>query len=170
MFLEKIGQTLENKHPAWLDYLIVITKGFKQKHMEELENVITRLENAGYRFSKNKSEPFKTEIEWIGHKNGQKGIRPLEDKLFVKEELKKIGKGKETEIFPSCNPVSIKKYQKSFSSNRYFTTTKEEKQPLELDQRTRKGVRNFETKNHGNTVFGSLQFKLSKRNNYQLQY
>ena len=32
IFQEKIDQTLENKHPAWLDDIIVVTKGSKEEH------------------------------------------------------------------------------------------------------------------------------------------
>ena len=39
--------------------------------MDELIGVLTKKETAGYRLSENKSEPFKTEIEWIGHKIDQ---------------------------------------------------------------------------------------------------
>ena len=62
IFQEKIDQTLENKHPAWLDDIIVVTKGSKQKHMEQLIDVLKKLEHAGYRLSESKSELFKTEI------------------------------------------------------------------------------------------------------------
>ena len=89
IFQEEIDQTLENKHPAWLDDIIVVTKGSKQKHMEELTDLLTRLENAGYRLSENKSELFKTEIEWVGHRIDQNGIRPLQDKLTAIKELKR---------------------------------------------------------------------------------
>ena len=88
IFQEKIDQTLENKHPAWLDDIIVETKGFKEEHMRELIDVLTKLENAGYRLSETKSEFFKTEIEWIGHRIDQVGIRPLQDKLLAMKELK----------------------------------------------------------------------------------
>ena len=67
IFPEKIDQTLENKHPAWLDDIIVVTKGSKEQHINELIDVLTRLENAGYKLIENKSDFFKTEIEWIGH-------------------------------------------------------------------------------------------------------
>ena len=63
IFQEKIDQTLENKHPAWLDDLIVVTKASKEQHKKELIDVLTRLENAGYKLSENKSEFFKTEVE-----------------------------------------------------------------------------------------------------------
>ena len=73
IFQEKIDQTLENKHPAWLDDIIVVTKGSKEQQKKELTDVLTRLENAGYRLSEGKSEFFKTEIEWIGHKTDPNG-------------------------------------------------------------------------------------------------
>ena len=36
IFQDKIDETLENKHPTWLDDIIVVTKGSKQNHMDEL--------------------------------------------------------------------------------------------------------------------------------------
>ena len=36
VFQEKIDQTLDNKHPAWLDDIIVVTKGSKEEHKKEL--------------------------------------------------------------------------------------------------------------------------------------
>ena len=40
IFQEKMDQTLENKHPAWLDDIIVVTKGSKQNHTDELIDVL----------------------------------------------------------------------------------------------------------------------------------
>ena len=68
---EKIDQTLDNKHPAWLDDILVVTKGTKEQHTRELIEVLPKLENAGYRLSENKTEFYKTEIEWVGHKIDQ---------------------------------------------------------------------------------------------------
>ena len=61
-FQEKIDQTLENKHPAWLDDIIMVTEGSKEEHTKKLIDVLTKLENAGYRLSERKSEFFKTEF------------------------------------------------------------------------------------------------------------
>ena len=99
IFQEKIDQTLESKHPAWLDDIIIITKGPKEKHEKELFEVLTRLENAGYRLSENKSEFFKSEVEWIGHKIDQNGIRPLQDKLMAIKNLKQPNNEKELKSF-----------------------------------------------------------------------
>ena len=99
IFQKKIDQTLENKHPAWLDDLIVITKGSKEQHKKELTDVLTRLENAGYRMSEGKSEFFKPEIEWIGHKIDQNGISPLQDKLLAIKNLKQPNNEKELKLF-----------------------------------------------------------------------
>ena len=51
IFQEKIDQTLQNKHLAWLDDIIVVTKGSKEEQTKELIDVLTKLENAGYRLS-----------------------------------------------------------------------------------------------------------------------
>ena len=90
---------MENKHPAWLDDIVVVTKGSKEQHKKELVDVLTRLENAGYRLSESKSEFFKTEIEWIGHKIDQNGIRPLQDKLMAIKNLKQPNNEKELKSF-----------------------------------------------------------------------
>ena len=95
IFQEKIDQTLENKHPARLDDILVATKGTKEQHKRELIDVLSKLENAGYWLSENKTEFFKSEIEWVEHKLDQNGIRPLQDKLKAIQELKEPMNGKE---------------------------------------------------------------------------
>ena len=99
IFQDKIDQTLENKHPAWLDDIIVVTKGSKEQHKKELAEVLTKLENAGYRLNENESEFFKKEIEWIGHKIDQNGIRPLQDQLMAIKNLKQPNNEKEFKSF-----------------------------------------------------------------------
>ena len=99
IFQEKIDQTLENKHPAWLDDILVVTKGTKEQHTRELIEVLTKLKNAGYRLSENRTEFYKTEIEWVGHKIDQNGIRPLQDKLKAIQELKEPKNEKELKSF-----------------------------------------------------------------------
>ena len=98
--------------------------------MDELIDVLTRLENASYRLSENKSELFITEIEWIGHKSDQNGIRPFQDKqLAIKTKQTGIRKG--TIIVSRRNPVPIKIYQKPLSSNRYSKTITKRRQRFE---------------------------------------
>ena len=75
--------------------------------MEELIDVLTKLENAGYRLSESKSELFKTEIEWIGHKIDQNGIRPLQDKLLAIKKLKEPKNKIELKSFFRSDPVSV---------------------------------------------------------------
>ena len=49
--------------PAWLDDVIDVTKCSRQKHMDELIKVRTKLESAGIRMSQIESERFKSEID-----------------------------------------------------------------------------------------------------------
>ena len=80
IFQERIDKTLEFKHPAWLDDIVIVTKGI-EKHEAEVKETMKKLENAGYRLHPKKCELFKQEAEWVGHRIDQNGIRPLQDKL-----------------------------------------------------------------------------------------
>ena len=59
IFQERIDTTLEHKHPAWLDDIIIVTKGNLEKHEMEVRETMTKLERAGYRLNPNKCEFFK---------------------------------------------------------------------------------------------------------------
>ena len=54
----------------------MVTKGPKEQHKRELKDVLTKLENARYGLSENKTEFLKSEMEWVVHKIEQNGIRP----------------------------------------------------------------------------------------------
>ena len=56
IFQEEIARTLGYCKPAWLDDIIVVTRGNKQDHEKKLFDVLNKLEKAGYRASKKKCE------------------------------------------------------------------------------------------------------------------
>ena len=88
IFQEKIDRTLEYCTPAWLDDIIVVTRGSKQDHEKKLFDVLDKLEKAGYRASKKKSEFFMKETKWLGHEINENGIKPNEEKVEAILKLK----------------------------------------------------------------------------------
>ena len=94
-FQEKIDRTLEYSTPAWLDDIIVVTRGSRQEHEKKLFDVLSKLEKAGYRASKRKSEFFLKQTKWLGHEIDQSGIKPNEER----EELKSPNDTKELKSF-----------------------------------------------------------------------
>ena len=91
---------MENKHPAWLDDKTVVTKGFKQQHMDELIDVLLKCLLQGRLPSERK------QIRTIQNRNrmdrskiSQNGLRPLQDKLLAIEELKEPRNEKELKSF-----------------------------------------------------------------------
>ena len=58
IFQEKSDRTLGYRTPAWLDEIIVVTRGNKQDHEKKLFDVLNKLEKAGYRASKKKIRNF----------------------------------------------------------------------------------------------------------------
>ena len=99
IFQEKIDRTLEYWTPAWLDDIIVVTRGNKQDHEKKLFDVLTKLEKAGYRASKKKSEFFMNRIKWLGHEIDENGIKPNEEKIEAIQKLKSPENTKELKSF-----------------------------------------------------------------------
>ena len=82
--------------PAWLDDIIVVTKGSVEKHEMEVKETMKKLEKAGYRLNPKKCDFFKNEAERFGHKIDQNGIRSIQDKV---EAITKIEIPKELKSF-----------------------------------------------------------------------
>ena len=58
IFQEEIDRTLEYSTPAWLDDIIIVTRGDRKEHENKLFGVLKKLEDAGYQASEKKSEFF----------------------------------------------------------------------------------------------------------------
>ena len=99
IFQEKIDRTLEYCTPAWLDDIIVVTRGSRQDHEKKLFDVLNKLEKAGYRASKKKSEFFMNRIKWLGHEIDENGIKPNEEKVEAILKLKPPENTKELKSF-----------------------------------------------------------------------
>ena len=99
IFQEKIDRTLEYCTPAWLDDIIVVTRGSKQDHEKKLFDVLNKLEKAGYRASKRKSEFFVNQTKWLEHEIDENGIKPNEEKVEAILRLKPSENTKELKSF-----------------------------------------------------------------------
>ena len=71
---------LGHQTAAWLDDIIVVTRGTKEQHTQKLESVPSKLENDGYRASKKKSKFYQKKTVWLGHTISQDGIRRNKEK------------------------------------------------------------------------------------------
>ena len=54
-----------------------------------------------------KSEFFKKEAEWIGHKIDQNGIRPLQDKLEAITKIEQTKNEKETKVVSGSKTIFV---------------------------------------------------------------
>ena len=99
IFQEKIDRTLGYCTPAWLDDIIDVTRGNKQDHEKKLFKMLIKLEKAGYRVSKRKSEFFMNRTKWLGHEIDENGIKPNEEKVEGILKLKPPESTKELKSF-----------------------------------------------------------------------
>ena len=95
----KIDRTLEYCTPAWLDDIIVVTRGSKQEHEQKLFDVLNILEKTGYRAGKKKSEFFMNKTKWLGHQVNENGMKPIEEKLEAILNLKPLKNTKDLKSF-----------------------------------------------------------------------
>ena len=96
---EKIDRTLEYSTPAWLDDIIIVTRGNKQEHEKKLFDILNKLEKAGYRASKKRSDFFKNRIKWLGHEIDENGRKPKEEKVEAILKLEPPKNTKELKSF-----------------------------------------------------------------------
>ena len=69
-----------NSAHAFLDDIIIITKGSLSDHEKELDKVLTRLDKENLAISLQKCEFAVTEITWLGYKINADGIIPTKRK------------------------------------------------------------------------------------------
>ena len=95
VFQEKTDRNLEYSRPAWLDDIIVVTRGDRTEHEKKLFDVLKKLQDAGYRASQRKSEFFLKKTKWLGHEIDETGIT---EKVRATIELKHTKNQKTIEV------------------------------------------------------------------------
>ena len=88
---EKIDQTLENKHPAWLDDIIIVTKGSKEQHKIELNETTNDPTLLKTLVCLERQQHDQIPDEYLPHKkrlSSRFGLVFIEDKNIVPKNLR----------------------------------------------------------------------------------
>ena len=62
------------------DDILIVTKGTKEEHMTEVENVVKALDEAGFRVKLEKCQIANGNTELLCYKLSAEGIKPIEEK------------------------------------------------------------------------------------------
>ena len=84
---------------AYLDDLLIISRGSFDEHLEQLEQALTRLAEAGLKINASKSSLCRGELEYLGYWITWKGIRPVTKKVDAILRMKTPSKRKELRKF-----------------------------------------------------------------------
>ena len=82
-----------------LEYKICVTNGTIEEHEQELREVLSRLQEAGYRASERKTELFEKELTWLGYQINHNGVKSIKDKTEAITELNAPTNTKELKSF-----------------------------------------------------------------------
>ena len=72
LFQEHIDKVLEFKTPVWLDDIICVTNGTIEEHEEELREILSKLQENGYRASEKKKQNCLKRTNLVGIRNKPK--------------------------------------------------------------------------------------------------
>ena len=99
-FQKTIDKTLEGipSKFAFLDDILIITKGTIKEHEQELDKTLQKLDEEGLAISLQKCEFAKNKIEWLGFTITPSGITPLVTKT---EAIMKLEHPKTLKQLPS---------------------------------------------------------------------
>ena len=75
-FQTKIDKALNYQTPAWQDDTIIVTRSTAADHESELTQILSKLEEHGYKASERKSKLFQHSTEWWGYIIDAEGVRP----------------------------------------------------------------------------------------------
>ena len=83
IFQEKMGDLVAGLEfaRAYIDDLLVISNGSLMDHLDKLEQVLSRLQEAGLKVNSSKSFFAREELEYLGYWITQEGIKPLSKKV-----------------------------------------------------------------------------------------
>ena len=90
IFQEKMSELIQGLEfaRAYLDDLLIISKGDFDEHLDQLEVTLTRLSEAGLKINASKCSFCKTELEYLGYWITRNGIRPVTKKVEAIQRLK----------------------------------------------------------------------------------
>ena len=83
IFQEKMNELFEGLDyvRAYIDDILVLTKGSYEEHLKDLEEVFRRLTEAGLKVNAKKSFFARGELEYLGYWITQDGIQPMPKKV-----------------------------------------------------------------------------------------
>ena len=101
VFQAHIDKVVDFRTPMWLDDIICLTNGTSGEQEREVEvgEVLTKLQNPGYRASEKKTELFKQELTWLGYHINRSGVKSIKNKTEAIAKLSAPKNGKELKSF-----------------------------------------------------------------------
>ncbi|GJV86859.1 reverse transcriptase [Tanacetum coccineum] len=120
-FIDNNLQGLENICLAYIDDIIVFTKGDEQEHIKAVSKVLQRIKEKGLVLSQKKSKLLQTEVEYLGLKIAKNGAISLTNNTQEKLKLfpDKLEDRKQIQRFLGClNYIAEQGFLKNLAKER----------------------------------------------------
>ena len=81
--MDKILHNVQNTF-TFIDDILVVTKGSKEEHINQVENVMKILDESGIRLKEETCQIEQSETEWLGYNLTATGLEPIDNKIEVR--------------------------------------------------------------------------------------
>ena len=78
--MDKLPHNTQNTF-AFIDDILIVIKGTKQQYMDNLEEVLKVLDEAGIQLKLEKGKIAQAKAEWLCYKLSEKGNKPIDEKI-----------------------------------------------------------------------------------------
>ena len=101
IFQEKMSELFDGFEDvrAYIDDVLLLTKGSWEEHLHRLDKVLMKLKNAGLKVNAKKSFFRRPELEYLGYWITREGVQPLPKKVDAIQQMKEPTNRKELRSF-----------------------------------------------------------------------
>ena len=135
---------------------VLVTGGSTDQHLQNLDAVLSCIENAGLRLNRAKCSFLKPRIVYLGHVIDENGLHPTDDKIATLKQAPTPKNVTPTSLIPWSHQLLLGIFAKSFHEAETSVQPPAQKQALDLDRTTRHGFQTCQRSSPSRLRSGTL--------------
>ena len=137
MFQEHIDKVLEFKTPVCLDDIICVTNGMIEEHQQKLREVLSKLQEAGYRANEKKKQNYSKQTNVVGIPDKPKRGNANSRLNRSNNEIKSSHKHQRTNIILGLDTTFVEVSEQPIQNDRYDEKITEKRRKMGIDKRNK---------------------------------
>ena len=112
---------------------VLVTGSSTDQHLQNLDGVLSCIENAGLRLNRTRCSFLKPRIKYLGHVIDENGLHPMDGKIAALKEAPHTQERHSTSLIPRSHHLQFEILAKSFHQAETSVQPPAQKQAMDLD-------------------------------------